>query len=138
MPKLTLLDGTIRELPEGEPVGAALPPSAIAARVDGELRDLAFVPAGDVAVGAVDLRRGGRVHLVRHSTAHVLAQAVGRLWPATRYAIGPAVAVGFYYDLDLPAHVSAEDLPRIEEEMRAIVAADQSFVREELSRAEAL
>ena len=138
MPKLTLPDGTVRELPEGEPVGAALPPSAIAARVDGELRDLSFVPSGDVAVEPVDVRTDDGLHVLRHSTAHVLAQAVGRLWPGTRYAIGPAVADGFYYDLDIPAHVSAEDLPRIEDEMRAIVVADQPFVREDVPRAEAL
>jgi threonyl-tRNA synthetase len=138
MPKLTLPDGTVRELPEGEPVGAVLPPSAIAARVDGELRDLSFVPSGDVAVEAIDVRTDDGLHVLRHSTAHVLAQAVGRLWPGTRYAIGPATADGFYYDLDIPAHVSVEDLPRIEEEMRTIVAADQAFVREDVSRAEAL
>jgi threonyl-tRNA synthetase len=138
MPKLTLPDGTTVELPEGEPVGGALSPSAIAARVDGELRDLSFVPSGDVAVEPVDVRTDDGLHVLRHSTAHVLAQAVGRLWPGTRYAIGPAIADGFYYDLDIPAHVSAEDLPRIEEEMRAIVAADQPFVREDVPRAEAL
>ena len=138
MPKLTLPDGTVRELPEGEPVGAALPSSAIAARVDGELRDLSFVPSGDVAVEPVDVRTDDGLHVLRHSTAHVLAQAVGRLWPGTRYAIGPAIADGFYYDLDIPAHVSAEDLPRIEDEMRAIVAADQPFVREDVPREEAL
>ena len=138
MPKLTLPDGTAVELPEGEPVGGALSPSAIAARVDGELRDLSFVPSGDVAVEPVDVRTDDGLHVLRHSTAHVLAQAVGRLWPGTRYAIGPAIADGFYYDLDIPAHVSAEDLPRIEDEMRAIVAADQPFVREDVPRAEAL
>ncbi len=138
MPKLTLPDGTAVELPEGEPVGGALSPSAIVARVDGELRDLSFVPSGDVAVEPVDVRTDDGLHVLRHSTAHVLAQAVGRLWPGTRYAVGPAIADGFYYDLDIPAHVSAEDLPRIEDEMRAIVAADQPFVREDVPRAEAL
>ena len=138
MPRLSLPDGTSVELPDGEPVGAALPPSAIAARVDGELRDLSFVPPGDASAEPVDVRSDDGLDILRHSTAHVLAQAVGRLWPGTRYAIGPAIADGFYYDLDIPAHVSADDLPRIEEEMRAIVAADQPFVREDVSRAEAL
>jgi len=138
MPRLSLPDGTSVELPDGEPVGVALPPSAIAARVDGELRDLSFVPPGDASAEPVDVRSDDGLDILRHSTAHVLAQAVGRLWPGTRYAIGPAIADGFYYDLDIPAHVSADDLPRIEEEMRAIVAADQPFVREDVSRAEAL
>jgi threonyl-tRNA synthetase len=138
MPRLSLPDGTSVELPDGEPVGAALSPAAIAARVDGELRDLAFVPSGDASVESVDVRSDDGLDILRHSTAHVLAQAVGRLWPGTRYAIGPAIDDGFYYDLDIPAHVSADDLPRIEEEMRAIVAADQPFVREDVPRAEAL
>jgi threonyl-tRNA synthetase len=138
MPQLTLSDGTVVALPEGEPVGSVLDPGAVAARVDGELRDLSFVPDRDVAVEPVDPASEDGLHVVRHSAAHVLAQAVCQLWPGTRYAIGPAIADGFYYDLAIPEHVSADDLPRIEETMRAIVAADQPFIREELSRPEAL
>jgi threonyl-tRNA synthetase len=138
MPRLTLPDGTDVRLPEGEPVGSVLGTHAVAARIDGELRDLSFVPDGDVAVEAVDAASEEGLHVLRHSAAHVLAQAVCRLWPGTRYAIGPAVADGFYYDLAIPEHVSSDDLPRIQEEMRAIVAADQPFVREEVSRPEAL
>ena len=103
MPRLTLADGSATELPEGEPVGSVLPPEAIAARVDGELRDLSFVP---------DRRRGGRgracrreddgLHVLRHSTAHVMAQAVCDLYPGAKYAIGPAIEDGFYYDFELP------------------------------------
>jgi threonyl-tRNA synthetase len=78
------------------------------------------------------------LHVMRHSAAHVLAQAVTRLWPGTALGVGPAIADGFYYDLAIPEHVSADDLPRIEEEMRAIVAADQPFVREDVPRDEAL
>jgi threonyl-tRNA synthetase len=138
MPKLTLSDDTLVELPEGEPIGSVLDPAAIAARVDGELRDLSFVPVGDAAVEAVDPGSEDGLHVLRHSAAHVLAQAVGRLWPGTRYAIGPAIADGFYYDLAIPEHISADDLPRIEEEMRAIAGEDQPFIREEVSRADAL
>ena len=138
MPRLTLPDGTHPELPEGEPVGSVLGPDAIAARVDGRLRDLSFVPAGDVSVEPVEAASEDGLHVLRHSAAHVLAQAVCRLWPGTRYAIGPTVHDGFYYDLAIPAHVSADDLPRIEETMRAIVAEDQPFIREEVSRSEAL
>jgi threonyl-tRNA synthetase len=67
-----------------------------------------------------------------------MAQAVCALWPGTRYAIGPPIDDGFYYDLDLPGQISETDLPKIEDRMREIVAADQPFVREELPRAEAL
>src|SRR5439155_17876140 len=128
MPRLTLPDGTQTELPDGEPVGSALPPGSIAARVDGELRDLSYVPAGDVTVEPVDVRTDDGLHILRHSTAHVLAQAVCRLWPGTKYAIGPAIADGFYYDFALPTHLSADDLPAIQYEMRSIVEADQPFV----------
>jgi len=71
--------------------------------------------------------------VLRHSTAHVLAQAVLELWPGAHYAIGPAIADGFYYDFELPggATFSDDDLGRIEEAMRAIIAADQPFTREE-------
>jgi threonyl-tRNA synthetase len=138
MPRLTLPDATSLELPEGEPIGSVLPPSALAARVDGELRDLAFVPEGDVAVEPVDARTDDGLHVLRHSSAHVLAQAVCRLWPGTRLGIGPAIEDGFYYDLDIPEHVSADDLPRIEDEMKAIVAEDLPIVRVEVPRDEAL
>jgi len=138
MPTLRLPDGTSTELPEGEPVGSALPAAAIAARVDGELRDLSFVPNGDVAVEPLDLRTDDGLHVLRHSTAHVLAQAVSRLWPGTKLGVGPTIADGFYYDLAIPEHVSVDDLPRIEETMRAIVAEDLPFVREDVDRDEAL
>ena len=72
-------------------------------------------------------------HTLRHSTAHVLAQAVTDLWPGAKYAIGPPIEDGFYYDFDLPdgARFSEDDLSRIEDKMRAIVAEDQPFEREE-------
>ncbi|HEX6844845.1 MAG TPA: threonine--tRNA ligase [Actinomycetota bacterium] len=138
MPQLSMPDATPVELPDGEPVGSALPASAVAARVDGELRDLSFVPRADAVVEPVDARTDDGLHVLRHSAAHVLAQAVSRLWPGTRLGIGPALADGFYYDLAIPEHVSVDDLPRIEEEMRAIVAEDQPFVREDVDREEAL
>ncbi|MGH2663583.1 MAG: threonine--tRNA ligase [Actinomycetota bacterium] len=76
--------------------------------------------------------------VLRHSTAHVMAQAVCDLWPGARYAIGPPIEDGFYYDFDLSEQLTPEDLPRIEARMREIVAEGQPFKREELSRGEAL
>ncbi|HKI28381.1 MAG TPA: threonine--tRNA ligase [Actinomycetota bacterium] len=138
MPSIELTDGTTTELPEGEPLGSVLPPEAIAARVDGELVDLSFVPATDGKVEPVLPEDPDGVHVLRHSAAHVLAQAVCDLWPGTRFAIGPPIEDGFYYDLELPGQVSENDLAKIEDRMREIVAADQPFVHEEIPRAEAL
>jgi len=138
MPKIELADGRTTELPEGEPVGSILNPEAIAARVDGELVDLSFVPTTDGKAEPVLPGDPEGLHVLRHSAAHVLAQAVCDLWPGTKYAIGPPIEDGFYYDLELPGPISEADLARIEERMREIVGADQPFVREELSRAEAL
>ena len=78
MPRLTVLDAPV-ELPEGEPVGSVLPPSAIAARVDGELRDLSFVPGADAEVVPVEPASEDGLHVLRHSSAHVLAQAVRKV-----------------------------------------------------------
>jgi threonyl-tRNA synthetase len=138
MPRLTLPDGSTSELPEGEPVGGVLGAGAIAVRVNGELRDLSFVPQVDATVEPVDADSEDGLRVLRHSAAHVLAQAVCELYPGTRYAIGPAIENGFYYDLELPEPLSAGDLNRIEQKMRKIVKQDQPFIREELARAEAL
>jgi threonyl-tRNA synthetase len=138
MPRIELADGRVTDLPEGEPIGSVLSPEAIAARVDGELVDLSFVPTTDGKAEPVLPNEADGLHVLRHSSAHVLAQAVCDLWPGTHYAIGPSIEDGFYYDLELPGPISEGDLPRIEERMREIVAADQPFVREELSRAAAL
>ncbi len=138
MPTIELADGRTTDLPEGEPVGAVLAPEAIAARVDGELVDLSFVPTTAGKAEPVLPAEPDGLHVLRHSAAHVMAQAVCDLWPGTRYAIGPTIEDGFYYDLELSGQISETDLPKIEDRMREIVAADQPFVREEVPRAEAL
>src|SRR5947207_7658691 len=76
--------------------------------------------------------------VMRHSAAHVLAKAVQRLYPGSKLAIGPVIDNGFYYDVDLPAKLSEDDLPRIEATMREIVAAAEPFTREEWSKRQAL
>jgi threonyl-tRNA synthetase len=137
MPRLSMSDGTI-ELPEGEPVGSVLAPEAIAARVGGVPHDLSFVPESDVSVEPIDPSSEEGLHVLRHSTAHVLAQAVCDLFPGTTYAIGPPIQDGFYYDFDLPSPIHEGDLGAIEDRMRVIVQADQPFVREEASREDAI
>jgi len=120
--------------------GAMALEQVVAAFVDGELKDLSVVLHGGERVAAVKRASDVGRSILRHSTAHVLAQAVLDLWPGTAFAIGPAVEDGFYYDFLLPGsgHFSDDDLARIEARMREIVAEDQPFQREELSAAEAL
>ncbi|HEM45834.1 MAG TPA: threonine--tRNA ligase, partial [Alphaproteobacteria bacterium] len=82
-------------------------------------------------------KKSDDLEIYRHSTSHVLAHAVKRLFPETKLAIGPAIADGFYYDFDRPEPFSPEDLERIEGEMRRIAGENLAFKREEVSRAEA-
>ncbi|MEA2555876.1 MAG: threonyl-tRNA synthetase [Actinomycetota bacterium] len=138
MPILTLPDGSTKSLPEGEPVGSAMPKGTLAARVDGTLRDLSHVPSADAAVVPVRATEDDGLHVLRHSTAHVMAQAVCDLFPGAKYAIGPAITDGFYYDFELPEPITTADLQRIDRRMRQIVKLNQPFVREEVSRAEAI
>ncbi len=124
-------DATTAELAAS--IGSGLAKAALAAVVDGEEVDL-NVPLHDgasVAIITANTKEGR--HVLRHSTAHVLAQAVTQLWPGAKFAIGPPIDDGFYYDFDLPggAHFNEDDLVRIEGRMRDIVKADQAFVREE-------
>ncbi len=140
MAKVTVEGGRSVEVSAGSPVGEALPPDAVCARVDGRLMDLSWaVPDdGEITVRAVTAAEPDGLHVLRHSTAHVLAQAVCDLYPGAKYAIGPPIEDGFYYDFDVAAAFSPEDLEKIEARMREIAAAGQPFRRRELSRDEAL
>ncbi len=137
---LTLPDGSSRAVPTGSTaadlaasIGPKLAKAAVAAVVDGEITDLRRPLADGERVAIVTAETEAGRHVLRHSTAHVLAQAVTSLWPGAKYAIGPAIDNGFYYDFDLPgeAHFTEDDLRRIEARMREIVAEDQPFLREE-------
>jgi threonyl-tRNA synthetase len=138
MPKVTLPSGEVKDLSPGSPVGEVLPADAICARVDDRLVDLSWPVEDDLSVQPVMPTDPDGLHVLRHSTAHVMAQAVCDLHPDAKYAIGPPIEDGFYYDFDLAQALSPEDLPRIEERMREIVEKDQPFLREELSRDDAL
>src|SRR5579862_772769 len=142
-----LPDGSTKSLPAGATgadlaaaIGRRLAAAAVAAVVDGHEVDLgrALPDGAEVAIVTADSDAGRAV--LRHSTAHVMAQAVLGLWPGAQYAIGPAIADGFYYDFALPggATFSDDDLGRIEAQMHAIVAEDQGFRREEHSLEEGL
>jgi threonyl-tRNA synthetase len=120
-------------------IGAGLAKAAIAAKVDGEVVDLGAPITADAAVAIVTPNTDDGREVLRHSTAHLMAQAVFDLFPGAKYAIGPAIADGFYYDFELPggAHFTDDDLVRIEQRMRELAAEDQSFVRGVVDRADA-
>ena len=121
-------------------IGRKLAADAVAAKVNGDEVDLSVPLADGAKVEIITAGTEDGRHVLRHSTAHVLAQAVTQLWPGAKFAIGPPIEDGFYYDFELPggAHFSEDDLARIEARMREIVKADQPFVREEHSIEEGL
>ena len=144
---ITLPDGSSRILPEGSTgldlaahIGPGLAKAAVIVSVDGEGRDLnrALADGDSVSVVTADSDEG--LYTLRHSTAHVLAQAVLDLWPGATHAIGPPIEHGFYYDFELPggAVFTADDLEAIDARMREIIAADQVFERFEAGASEAL
>jgi threonyl-tRNA synthetase len=139
---VALPDGSSRSVPAGSTaadlaaaIGSRLRKAAVIAEINGDERDLATGLAdGDkVRIVTADDERG--LYTIRHSTAHVLAQAVLDLFPGATFGIGPPIENGFYYDFELPEerHFTPDDLDRIDARMREIIGAEQPFVREELS-----
>ncbi|MCX5645761.1 MAG: threonine--tRNA ligase [Phycisphaerae bacterium] len=145
MAKVTLPDGSTLEIAEGstaqqvaEQIGAGLAKAAVAARIDGKLVDLAMQVADRSRVEIVTPKDKEGVNVMRHSCAHVMAEAICSLWPQTKLVYGPTVEDGFYYDIDLDEPIRPDDFARIELRMREIVEADQPIVRREMSRRQAL
>ncbi len=143
--KISLPDGSVREMEPGSTpadvaaaIGPGLARAAIAARVDGELRDINRPFEGDAELALVTSRdEEDALELARHDFAHVLAEAVQSLFPGTQITFGPATDDGFYYDVKAPdtrEPFSMDDLPAIEEEMRRIIKADKPLRREVWSR----
>jgi len=138
--KISLPDGSVREMPRGTTpadvaaaIGPGLAKAALAARVDGELRDLTRPLEGDAQLALVTGRdEADALELARHDYAHVLAEAVQSLWPDTQITFGPSTDDGFYYDFAPGARgpFTEEDLPQIEARMREIIAADKPLRRE--------
>ncbi|RLE34620.1 threonine--tRNA ligase [Candidatus Acetothermia bacterium] len=110
----------------------------VGALQDGELRDIRDPLPTDGEVKALTITDPEALEILRHTAAHIMAQAVLRLFPGTKLAIGPSIRDGFYYDFEFEKPISHEDLPKIEEEMRKIVAADYPVERVFLSRQEAI
>jgi threonyl-tRNA synthetase len=138
MPNVTLSNGQTRDVEAGTPLSELLPGDAVCARVNGTLVDLTRRIEADVSVEAVSASDPDGLHVLRHSTAHVMAQAVCAIYPGARYAIGPPIEDGFYYDFELPESITPDDLAKIESEMRSIAGSNQPFAREELNRSDAL
>ncbi len=145
MINITLKDGSVRRYEPGtsllemaSDISPRLAKEALAARVNGNLADLNTRLAGDAGVEFFTFDSEEGRETFRHSASHVMAQAVQRLFPGTRLAIGPAIADGFYYDFDSPHKFTPEDLEKIEAEMNKIIKGDLPFTRSEISRDEAL
>ena len=144
--KITLKDGSIVEFDEpksiigiAESISAGLARVACAGRVNGEVKDLRTVITEDAALEILTANDAeGGLSTLRHTTSHVMAQAIKHLYPDAKLAIGPSIADGFYYDIDFVTPVTADDLPKIEEEMKKIIKEDLALERFELPREEAL
>jgi threonyl-tRNA synthetase len=143
--KVTLPDGSQRNLPQGSTIydlaasiGAGLAKAAIAGKIDGKLVDLLTPLTDGVKVEIVTEKSPEALEIIRHSTSHLMAQAVKELFPQAKVTIGPAIETGFYYDFDIDHPFTPEDLEKIEAKMAELAKADLKIERKELSSAEAI
>ncbi|HTR20887.1 MAG TPA: threonine--tRNA ligase [Gemmatimonadales bacterium] len=142
--QVTLPDGSARSLPAGataadlaQAIGPGLAKAALAARVNGEVRDLLRPLPDGAQVSILTDRDPQALDVLRHSAAHLLATAVRQIFPQAKIGFGPAIEDGFYYDFEVPTPFTPEDLHKIEAQMREVAAANHPFVREEVDRPEA-
>lgn len=146
MINITLPDGSVKQfknpvsaLEVAQSISQGLARNAVCAEVDGVEVDMNHVIDLDAAYKVYTLKDEQGLAVLRHSTAHLMAQAISHLYPQAKFAIGPSIKNGFYYDIDFEGAVIApEDLPRIEAEMDKIVKADLPIVRSEMGREEAI
>jgi threonyl-tRNA synthetase len=145
MPAITLPDNSVRQFDApvtgtqvAEAIGPGLARAALAMKLDGKLADLSTVIDRDARVVFVTRRDDDALEMIRHDTAHVLAEAVQALYPGTQVTIGPSIADGFYYDFARNQPFTPEDFPAIEAKMREIVARGAKFERSVLDREEAI
>ena len=142
---ITLPDGSTRELAAGATVadlaasiGAGLAKAAIAGRINGELVDVTAGLTDGARVEIITEKSAEALEIIRHSASHLMAQAVKELFPKAKVTIGPAIETGFYYDFDMDAPFTPEDLERIEAKMADLTAADLKIERKELGSADAV
>lgn len=143
--KITFPDGTVKEFPHGtttEEIAASISPGlkkkAIAGKLNGQMIDLRRQIEEDGAIEIVTPEHQDALEVLRHSTAHLMAQAIKRLYKNVKLGVGPVIEGGFYYDIDLEQSLTPEDLPLIEKEMARIVKENIDVVREEVSRNDAV
>ncbi|MFY2157434.1 threonine--tRNA ligase [Cytobacillus firmus] len=143
--KVSFPDGAVKEFPKGtttEDIAASISPGlkkkAIAGKLDGEMYDLRRPIENDGAIEIVTPDSSDALEVLRHSTAHLMAQAIKRLYKNVKLGVGPVIEGGFYYDIDLEESLSPEDLPVIEKEMKKIINENLDIVRKEVSRNEAV
>ncbi len=144
--KVKLPDGSVKQFDQAvsclevaQAISSGLARNAVCAEVNGVKRDLSHVIESDCDFKVYTLKDEEGLEVLRHSTAHLMAQAISHIWKNAKFAIGPAIKNGFYYDVDFEGAVIApEDLERIEKEMAKIVSEDLPIVREEMSRLEAM
>ncbi|HEY2825808.1 MAG TPA: threonine--tRNA ligase, partial [Gemmatimonadales bacterium] len=142
--RLTLPDGSVREVPRGttaravaEQIGPGLAKAALAARLNGDVRDLDRPIDQDTQFEILTDKQPASLDVLRHSTAHMLATAVRQLFPKAQIGFGPSIEDGFYYDFDIGRPFTPDDIAAIEAKMLEVAKADYPFVREEVSRREA-
>lgn len=143
--KIILPDGSAKEYAAGTTLGEAvkqlsnsLAKKVLAANVNGELTDLREELVDGSEVAFLTFEEDGGKHTLRHTASHILAQAVKRLWPEAKLAIGPAIDKGFYYDIDMEHTLTPEDLGKIEKEMSRIVKENLTITKSVMSRQEAI
>ena len=143
--KIILPDGSAKEYAAGTTLGEAvkqlsnsLAKKVLAANVNGELTDLREELVDGSEVAFLTFEEDGGKHTLRHTASHILAQAVKRLWPEAKLAIGPAIDKGFYYDIDMEHTLTPEDLGKIEKEMSRIVKENLPITKSVMPRQEAI
>ena len=143
--KVTLKDGSFKEYAQpmavidiAKDISEGLARMACVAEIDGEVKDLRTIVDKDCTLNIFTAKDPEGLAALRHTASHVMAQAIKRIWPETKLAIGPSIADGFYYDIDRDEPVTSDDLAKIEAEMKKIIKEALSLERFELPRAEAI
>lgn len=144
MIQLTFPDGAVKEFERGTTtadvagsISPGLKKNALAGKLNGELIDFTRPIEEDGTIEIITPNSDEALEVLRHSTAHLLAHAVHRLFPETKFGVGPVIENGFYYDMDPVEPLTADDLPNIEKEMRRIISENIEVVRHEVTRDEA-